>query len=270
MHTLSQGAYSLWQIARDAGFTPRELSSSNKYGKYTISIEQLVPNAIALCYTGEEDVESILVALRQLNELGVVPVAVDSSTIFFTADHQVIFLTTSYSRGYGSFNREKYADLVSSLTGTTHTKWSIERDEIVMYMQAASIGAAPDVIEVLESYSLVTHKYPYSLVHAAQNGVKLNTQAKLGLEAKMHSLHSLGILHRDITEGNFVCNLAGTKAWIIDFSLSVRVDTVSLDTLREYIEDFEYEGDMDGDRNELVRIAKDLEMTKLVILFRHF
>lgn len=268
--SLSRNAYNLWEIARNAGFTPRELSSSYKYSTYTIEVEQLIPNAIALCYTGKADAETIISALYQLHALGVKPTSLTSSTIFFSNIDHPLFLTTGYSKTHGEFNREEYDELISSLMSHTHIKKNIRKEEIIMCMQAASIHVAPEVLQVLEDSSLVTHRYPYSLSDAALNGVKLSLEAKISLEAKMCSLHSLGILHRDVTEENFVCNLNGTKAYIIDFGLSIRVDTVSLDTLIQYIEDFEHGEIPLGDRNELTTLAKQLELRKLSSLLKHF
>lgn len=269
MISLSRNSYTLWKIARDAGFTPRELSSSYKNSKYYIEIERLISNAIAVCYTGKEDPESIITALHQLHDLGIRPQFVDYNQMFIE-DGTVLFLTTMYSKVNGEFNRDEFSAMIAFLTSTTHSKKNVHKNEIVMYMQAADIGAAPEVIEVLGKDTLVTHRYPYSLMDASMNAVKLTEKAKLSLEAKMRSLHFLGIIHRDITEENFVCNLDGSEAWIIDFGLSVRVDTVSLDILVKYIGDFEYEEEIDGDRNNLVSIVKQLEIKGLVNLLRHF
>lgn len=167
---------------------------------------------------------------------------------------------------------EQYSHILA-LEAVTHTKKNTRRDEVAMYRRAAGVGASPKVIEVIEEseeIGLVTYKYPYSLDEASRSGVKLSAEAKLSLEAKMKSVHLLGILHRDITEENFVCNLDGTEAYIIDFGLSVRVDSVSLSILRAYIEDFEQEEVLTGDRTELASIAKRLEIRKLANLLKHF
>lgn len=267
---LTQANVDLWEIARNAGFTPRELSRSREGRYYFIEIETLVPNAIALCYTGEGNVETIVSALRQLHALGIEPSQIYSNSIHFLGTDHPVFLDTKYVKTTGEFNREEYNELISSLSNRIHVKKNIRSEEIIMYMQASERGVAPRLIQVLEDNTLITHRYPYSLSDASVNNVWLSLEAKLSLESKMHTLHSLGILHGDITEENFVCNLNGTDAYIIDFGLSIRVDAVNADTLIGYIKDFEEEELFLTDMNELVMIAKKLEIRKLARLLKHF
>ena len=81
---LSRTKYELWKIARDAGFTPREVSSTYNAGTYTISIEKVLPNAIALCYTEQESPEAIISSLRKLHALGVQPLDISNTDVHFT------------------------------------------------------------------------------------------------------------------------------------------------------------------------------------------
>lgn len=59
---------------------------------------------------------------------------------------------------------------------------------------------------------------------------------------------------------------------MIDFGLSVRLSTVSEDVLREYIQDCKdgEEVDVSGDRAELVALATQLELEKLIKLLKNF
>jgi len=277
MHTLTRNRYALYKIAQDAGYTPRELSLEYNKGTYTLEVEQLIPNAIFECYTGREDAEKILLALSALHALGVQPAFIDQNSIYFR-DGAVVFLTVDYSKAYSEeFEPEEYAGLISALTSTTHAKnIACNSDEASIYQEMAEIGAAPEVIGVAQleggRCSMVTRRYPYSLNDAAKNGVYLSEGAKRALAARMRAMHLLGVLHCDVTEENFVCNLAGEEAYVIDFGLSVRLHTASLDVLREYIQGCKdgEEVDVSGDRVELVMLATQLELEKLIRLLKHF
>lgn len=212
MLTLTRNRYALYKIAQDAGYTPHELSLEYNKGTYTLEVEQLTPNAIAECYTGREDAGKILLALSTLHALGVQPSFIDQNDVYFR-DSAVVFLTVDYSKAYSEeFESEKYTGMIAALTSTTHAKnIACNSDEATIYQEMAAIGAAPGVIEVTElgegRCSMVTRRYPYSLDDAAKNGVHLSEGAKRSLAARMRAMHLLGVLHCDVTEENFVCNL---------------------------------------------------------------
>lgn len=276
MYTLTRRECELYKIARDAGYTPRELSLTHIGGHtYTLEAEELLPNAIAECYTGRERAEKILVALSELHDLGVQPY-IDQNEVCFL-NGSVVFLTVDYTKAYGEFNPKNYKDLMSALTSTTHEKViSSGSNEAAIYQEMAEIGVAPEVIQVTKlgegKYLMVTHRYPYSLSDAAHNGVRLSEEAKRDLVARMQAMHEHGILHADVTEENFVCNLAGDEAYIIDFGLSVRTSSASNDWLVEYILDCESSEDVDasGNRMQLIALATQVELEKLVRLLEHF
>ena len=272
MHTLLTRHYTLYAIVRDAGYTPRELAHSVSGREHSITLEVITPNCIAQCYAHPENVQKILNAMYVLYTLGVQPVHLSASDIAFR-NGAVVLLTTSYSRAPEVLDLEIYSDIINELTSTSFSK-RVRSEEAAMYEAAAAIGVAPEVLSISAQAGVCTltaRRYPYTLQTAATEGVRLTPGAKRALLTRMSTLHLLGILHCDITEENFVCDLAGEEALVIDFGLSVRLQTVDLDVLREQIQDLaENEDDVPGTREELSALATRLELQKLTSLLQHF
>lgn len=283
---LSASDYAVWSVSRDAGYTPREISVRRAGRKYHLTIEDIVPNAIAECYSGHEDGSKILAALQELHSRGVEPYYLSSTLIAFRRDGSVVFLTVLYTSVQpGGFDARLYAALLTELTSTQHVKRrgflraAPTQDEIAMYRTLAEIGVAPEVLRVdveRNGLALVTRRYPYTLDTARDSGVSLTEGAKRSLLARTHTMHLLGILHNDVDFDNFVCDLAGQEVYVIDFGMSIRLYEVSDLELQEYITSY-YKDDGDDERDQgipvgreaLVARVQEIEQTRIARLMSH-
>lgn len=245
--------YKKLQLACANNCTPKILSIEKEGTRYSVVFEKCEGTLEDLVANGDK--ELLLTLLENCREktllfqsLNVSP-WYGSDSIHYKGKEVFFGNITMYNANDAM---KEFEEMKESLLANTYTK-EVSRLEMEIYRVASLNGIAPEIVSI-EGDKITTKKYPKMLARMLNTPLKNELIDKA--KEQLMKLHSLGILHRDLSEENVVVSVDNQDVRLIDFGMSSYLPSkIDIKEVHDvYYEGVKYAGEPEASIEYLFRL----------------